>query len=134
MLLVYLFERWKKKKIYWASVACKTIIVYSFSRIRRKNQTKKIEILVVYKPGATRISCFFVRIRKKTSSFVGSISRIAERALSDKDLINAAYCWVNDASKFERIGIPSLFIIKYPWTPLCSSIRFNVSSTSAYKN
>ena len=43
-------------------------------------------------PGATRTSCFFVRIRKKTSSLVGSISRIAERALSERDLINAAYC------------------------------------------
>lgn len=59
-----------------------------------------------YKPGATRISCFLVRIRRKISSFVGSISRIAVRALSDKDLINAAYCWVNEASRLERIGIP----------------------------
>jgi hypothetical protein len=53
---------------------------------------KKILVFCLYEPGATRISCFLVRIRKKTSSFVGSISRIAERALSDKDFINAAYC------------------------------------------
>ena len=53
-----------------------------------------------------RISCFFVRRRKKTNSLVGSISRIADRALSDKDLISAAYCCVTVASNVERIGIP----------------------------
>lgn len=57
-------------------------------------------------PGAIRISCFFVRRRKKTKSFDGSISRIAARDLSDKDLIRAAYCCVTVASKFDRIGIP----------------------------
>ena len=57
------------------------------NRISRAFPTRDIDI-----PGATRISCFFVRIRKKTSSFVGSISRIAERALSERDLIKAAYC------------------------------------------
>ena len=51
-----------------------------------------IEYFELDKPGATRISCFLVRIRKKTSSLVGSISRIAERALSESDFINAAYC------------------------------------------
>ena len=59
-------------------------------------------------PGAIRISCFFVRRRKKTSSLVGSISRMVERALSVRDLINAAYCWVTEASKFERIGMPEM--------------------------
>jgi len=60
-----------------------------------KNNNNKLYFKILFfcnKPGATRISCFLVRIRKKTSSFVGSISRIAERALSDKDFINAAYC------------------------------------------
>lgn len=57
-----------------------------------RNTKKKSNSLFVYEPGATNISCFFVRIRKKTSSFVGSTSRIVKRALSDKDFINAAYC------------------------------------------
>lgn len=33
--------------------------------------------------GATIISCFLLRIRKKVRSFVGSKSRTTERALSD---------------------------------------------------
>jgi hypothetical protein len=70
--------------------------------IIRKSRT----FLFIDEPGATRISCFFVRNRKKTSSFVGSISRIVEQDLSDKDFINAEYCCVKDTSIFERIGIP----------------------------
>ena len=84
------------------------------------------------KPGAIRISCFLVRMRKNTNSFVGSISRTDDRALSVNERTNAAYCCVKDASNVERIGMPSLFIIKYPVTPLCSRIRFKVSSTSAF--
>lgn len=57
-------------------------------------------------PGATRISCFFVRMRKKTSSLVGSMSRMAARDLSESDLINAAYCCVRVPSRLERIGMP----------------------------
>ena len=74
-----------------------------------ENKTKKrkrLVCLLVDKPGATRISCFFVRIRKKTSSFVGSMSRIVARALSDSDLIRAAYCCVTLLSRLERIGMP----------------------------
>lgn len=33
--------------------------------------------------GATIISCFLLRIRKKVRSFVGSKSRTTDRALSD---------------------------------------------------
>lgn len=128
-----------------ASVAWRTIIEYSFSK-KQIDEERKSSVEI--EPGATRISCFFVRIRKKTNSLFGSISRMAERALSANDLISAAYCCVKLASRFDRIGIPkvkrrnarkdrrsfvlpSLLMIKYPRTPFCSWIRFNVSSTSA---
>lgn len=78
--------------------------MYSLSR---KNRNGIQWMSKFDKPGATRISCFFVRRRKKTSSLVGSISRMVDRALSDKDLISAAYCCVSEASRLDRMGIPA---------------------------
>lgn len=74
--------------------------------LENRKKRERLVCLLVDKPGATRISCFFVRIRKKTSSFVGSMSRIVVRALSASDLIRAAYCCVTLLSRLERIGMP----------------------------
>ena len=44
--------------------------------------------------------------------------------------ISAAYRVASAPSRVERIGIPSLFTMTIPCTPLCELIRLSVSSTS----
>merc|ERR1719382_23395 len=58
--------------------------------------------------GATMISCFFVRTRRKVRSFCGSRSRTTDLAFIASCERFAAYCVVMDVSMVERIGMPSL--------------------------
>ena len=82
-------------------------MVYSFSRIEIEKESDDENNGSADEPGAMSISCFFVRMRKKTSSLLGSMSRMVERALSARDLIRAAYCCVTVLSRLERIGMPN---------------------------
>ena len=92
---------------YEESVPCRTIMVYSFSETERETENEAEHNEPIDKPGAMSISCFFVRMRKKTSSLLGSMSRMVERALSARDLIRAAYCCVTVPSRLERMGMPN---------------------------
>ena len=61
-------------------------------------------------PGATMISCFLVRIRKKVKSLVGSSSLTTLQALSASWLIRPAYCTVVALSKVDLIGMPRKYL------------------------
>lgn len=57
--------------------------------------------------GATIISCFLERTRKKVRSLPGSRSRTTLRALSDNWLIKPAYCTVVELSNVLFTGMPT---------------------------
>lgn len=57
--------------------------------------------------GATMISCFLERTRKKVRSLPGSKSRTTLRALSDNWLIRPAYCTVVELSSVLFTGMPT---------------------------
>jgi len=80
--------------------------------------------------GATMISCFFDRTRKKVKSFCGSKSRTQLRALAANWWRRPEYWTVVELSSVVLMGIPSLLTTMTPTTPLCAWMRFRVSSTS----
>lgn len=107
-------------------------------------------------PGATKISCFLERRRRKVRSFWGSISRTVLLAFMVRLRRSPAYCTAVELSKVVLMGIPGNVNQRYqldtntivmlhlrhhlpsalttivPITPLCPSILFSVSSTSAF--
>lgn len=68
--------------------------------------------------GATRISCFFDRMRRKVRSLEGSKSRTTLRALSASWLISPAYCTVVVLSRVLFTGIPEKV---NKWSSSCNS-------------
>lgn len=63
--------------------------------------------------GATMISCFLERTRKKVRSLPGSKSRTTLRALSDNWLINPAYWTVVELSNVLFTGMPEMVNWKF---------------------
>ena len=61
---------------------------------------------------------------------MGSRSRTTLLALAERSVMVAAYDVVMVGSRVLRMGIPSLFTIRMPCTPLWELIRLSVSSTS----
>ena len=80
--------------------------------------------------GATRISCFFERMRRKVRSFCGSRLRTAERALAASPRSCEDICSATAVSSVLRMGAPSWLAMTMPTTPLCELMRLSVSSTS----
>lgn len=107
-------------------------------------------------PGATKISCFLERRRRKVRSFWGSISRIVLLAFMVRLRRSPAYCTAVELSRVVLMGIPgnvnecyqldtnaivmchlchhlpSALTTIVPITPFFPSILFSVSSTSAF--
>jgi len=83
--------------------------------------------------GAIKISCSLVLTLRKVKSFWGLRSLTTDLALATSWVIFAAYLTLTSSfMKSDRIGIPSLFTITIPSTPLWDLILFNVSSISLY--
>ena len=80
--------------------------------------------------GATRISYFLLRMRKKVRSFCGSSERTAERARPHSCVMSVASAFDIFSSSVERMGMQSWLTMTMPCTPLCELMRFSVSSTS----
>ncbi|GET92681.1 dynein-associated roadblock protein-like protein [Leishmania tarentolae] len=67
--------------------------------------------------GATMISFFLERMRRKHKSFVGSKSRTQCRALAASDVIRWAYWFCTVVSSIVlRMGVPSLSTTMMPVT------------------
>jgi len=84
-----------------------SIKIYSHNYVTIR---RRVNWQVKYKrrwPGATMISFFLERTRRKVSSFWGSMSRTQLRAWADRLCSRPAYCTVVELSIVVRTGIPA---------------------------
>jgi len=126
---------------YSSTFGAEIYVIISLKRLKSLSSYLHFDLLLFHsgcwmtmrrysRSGATMISCFFDRTRKKVKSFCGSKSRTQLRALAANWWRRPEYWTVVELSNVVLIGIPSLLTTITPTTPLCAWIRFSVSSTS----